>query len=192
MRTLRVLIAEDDGLTALNLKEQLHAMGHEVIGVAGTGREAVEKALAQSPDLVTLDITMPDMDGLEAARQIMEQSPAALVMVTAHSERSHIERAVECGVMSYLVKPIAEKDLHAALEVAMQRFVEMQSLRHEVNDLKETLEARKQVERAKGVLMKRQGLTEEEAFVRMQKESQNRNRKLADIANAIIEAEAFL
>ncbi|MBI3920606.1 MAG: response regulator [Armatimonadetes bacterium] len=192
MRSLRVLIAEDDSLTALNLKEQLQAMGHDVVSVVATGREAVDTASVQKLDLITMDISMPDMDGLTAARLIHDTDLVAIIMITGNSDPTAISEAAESGVMSYLVKPIGEKDLLASIEVAMQRFNEMQSIRNELKTVKETLETRKVVERAKGILMKRQRLSEQEAFTKMQKESQKKNKKLIDVAQAIIEAEPFL
>jgi len=190
--SLRVLIAEDDTLTALNLKEQLQALGHEVVGIAETGCEAVQAALTLNVDLITMDIVMPDMSGLVAARDILQHAPIPIIMITGHADAELVAEAAEAGVMAYLVKPIGEKDLRTAIPIAIQRFREMQSIREELKDLRETLETRKLVERAKGILMRRRHLSEEEAFRMIQKESQNRNKKMGDIARAIIEAENFI
>ena len=192
MNSLRVLIAEDDSLTALNLKEQLQSMGHEVAGIVESGCEVVQAAVTLKVDLITLDISLPDMSGLVAARDILQHAPVAIIMITGYSNPEFVADAADAGVMSYLVKPIGEKDLRAAIPVAMQRFQEMQSIRRELKDLKETLETRKLVEKAKGILMRRQQLSEQEAFKKIQKDSQNRNKRMDDIARAIIDAETFL
>lgn len=192
MDQLRILVAEDDSLVALDLVEGLQGLGHEVVGSAATGTEAVRLARQLSPDLVMLDIKMPELDGLEAAAQITAIRPVPIIILSAHSNAELIERAAHLGVLAYLIKPVDVRELETTIRVAMSRFHEFQALRREIADLKEALETRKLVERAKGILMRRRNWTEEEAFRRLQKESQNQNRKIADIAQAIIAADSLL
>jgi len=189
MDKLRILIADDDSLRVMSLKEQLAGLGHVVVGEAANGREAVELARQVQPDLAILDIKMPEMDGIEAAQTITEESPIPIILLTAYSERELTERAARAGVSAYLMKPVSEQDLLPAIALAVQRFKEFQALHQEVANLREALEARKLIERAKGILMKRLNLTEEEAFRRMQRRSQNENKKLPQIAQAIITAD---
>jgi len=192
MDQLRILVAEDDSLVALDLVEELQGLGHEVVGSAATGTEAVRLARQLSPDLVMLDIKMPELDGLEAATQITAARPVPIIILSAHSDAELIERAANLGVLAYLIKPVDVRELETTIRVAMSRFREFQALRQEIVDLKEALETRKLVERAKGILMRRKNWTEEEAFHRLQRESQNQNRKIADIAQAIIAADSLL
>ena len=173
----------------MSLREQLENLGHQVVAEAYTGREAVFLAAEHQPDLVLLDIVMPDMDGIEAARRISAERPIPIVLISAHSENSLAERADEAGVFAYLVKPVSAEDLRPALLLARSRFREFQLLRQEVADLRQALETRKLVERAKGILMRRLNLTEEEAFRRLQRRSQDENRKMREIAQAIITAD---
>jgi len=192
MDSLRVLIADDESLRVMSLKGQLESIGHRVIAEAGNGKEAVRLAQELKPDLAILDIKMPELDGIEAAKQITVEHPIPIILLTAYSERELAERAAEANVAAYLMKPVSEQDLLPAIALAVSRFKEFQSLHQEVDDLRDALETRKLVERAKGILMRRLNLTEEEAFRRMQRRSQNENKKLGEIAQAIITADGML
>lgn len=192
METLRVLIADDESLRVMSLRGQLETLGHKVIAEAANGKEAVRLAEELRPDLAILDIKMPEMDGIEAARQITAARPIPIILLTAYSERELAERAASANVSAYLMKPVSEHDLLPAIALAVSRFKEFQALHQEVDDLREALETRKLIERAKGILMRRLNLTEEEAFRRMQRRSQNENKKLAEIAQAIITADGML
>ncbi|MGI5835283.1 MAG: ANTAR domain-containing response regulator [Chloroflexota bacterium] len=192
MDTMRVVIADDESIRLMSLKAQLEALGLQVVGEALNGRQAVDLVIRLKPDLAILDIKMPEMDGLEAAKQIAAQYPIPVIVVTAYSERTLAERAIEAGVFSYLMKPISEEDLLPAILLAKSRFREFQDLTKGISDLKEALETRKLIERAKGILMERRNLSEAEAFRRMQIQSQNENKKLAEIAQAIIMADRML
>lgn len=189
---LRVVIADDEALRLLSLRQQLEEMGHRVIGEATSGDEAVRLAEQLRPDLMIMDIKMPGMDGIEAAKAITALRPIPIVLVTAYSEKSLAERAVDAGIFAYLMKPVSEADLMPAIILATSRFAEFQELKQDVDDLKEALEVRKLVEQAKGILMNRRNLTEQEAFRRMQLQSQNENKKLVEIARAIITADKMI
>ena len=188
MEKLRILVADDEGIRVMALKAQLEALGHQVVAEAGTGEEAVELARELKPDLAIVDIKMPGMDGIEAAKVITTERPLPVLLMTAFSERELAERAAEAGIFAYLMKPVSEEELLPSLILAQARFKEFGILRHEVSNLKEALETRKRVERAKGILMERLNLTEEEAFRRMQRRSQNENKKLGEVAEAIVMA----
>ena len=192
MDALRILIADDESLRVMSLKGQLEALGHKVVAEASNGKEAVHLAEELRPDLAILDIKMPEMDGIEAAQKISAERPIPIILLTAYSERELAERAASANVSAYLMKPISEQDLLPAIALAMSRFKEFQSLHQEVDDLRDALETRKLVERAKGILMRRLSLTEEEAFRRMQRRSQNENKRLGEIAQAIITADGML
>jgi response regulator NasT len=192
MDSLRILVADDESLRVMSLKGQLEALGHKVVAEAANGKEAVRLAQGLKPDLAILDIKMPEMDGIEAAQKIMEDRPIPIILLTAYSEQELAERAALANVSSYLMKPVSEQDLLPAIALAVQRFKEFQALHQEVDDLRDALETRKLVERAKGILMRRLNLTEEEAFRRMQRRSQNENKKLGEIAQAIITADGML
>lgn len=192
MDALRILIADDESLRVMSLKGQLETIGHKVIAEASNGKEAVHLAQELKPDLAILDIKMPELDGIEAAKQMMTERPLPIILLTAYSEQELAERAAEANVSAYLMKPVSEHDLLPAIALAVQRFKEFQSLHQEVDNLRDALETRKLVERAKGILMRRLSLTEEEAFRRMQRRSQNENKKLGEIAQAIITADGML
>jgi response regulator NasT len=192
MEALRILIADDESLRVMSLKGQLEALGHKVVAEAANGKEAVRLAQELKPDMAILDIKMPEMDGIEAAQKITEARPIPIILLTAYSERELAERAAMANVSAYLMKPVSEQDLLPAIALAVQRFKEFQSLHQEVDNLRDALETRKLVERAKGILMRRLNLTEEEAFRRMQRRSQNENKKLGEIAQAIITADGML
>ncbi|MER3513490.1 MAG: response regulator [Chloroflexota bacterium] len=192
MRSLRVVIAEDEPLVTQTLTEQLRHLGHRVIGEAANGEEVVNMVLDARPDLVIMDIKMPKLSGLQASRAIMEKAPVPIILLTAYTDDAFIEEAASVGAMAYLVKPVDERDLVPAIRLVVSQFEQLQSLRREVDDLREALETRKLVERAKGVLMRRLNLTEEEAFNRIQRQARNRQAKMRDIAKAIIEADEIM
>jgi len=164
-------------------------LGYLVVGEAGDGRSAVNQARELRPDVVIMDIKMPDMDGIEAARILTQERIAPVVLLTAFSQQELVGRAKEAGVVGYLVKPFREPDLGPAIEVALARFAEFRALEKEVADLQETLETRKVVDRAKGILMDTQGLSESEAFRKIQRMSMNTRKPMKEIAEAIILAE---
>lgn len=192
MTGLRVLIADDESLRLMSLREQLEKLGHRVVAEAGDGRSAADLSRELKPDLAILDIKMPELDGIAAAEVMMSERPLPIILLTAYSEKDLAERAASAHVSAYLMKPVSENDLLPAIALATSRFAEFQSLHKEVDDLREALETRKLVERAKGILMRRLDLTEEEAFRRLQRRSQNENKKLGEIAEAIITADGML
>ena len=182
----RVLIAEDETLIRLDLRQLLEGAGFDVCAEARDGEEAVELARSEEPDLAVLDVKMPRLDGIEAARRILDERPIPIVMVTAYGERELVARAVEAGVFGYLVKPYRETDLLPAIATARARLEELRALREEADSLAEALAARKAIERAKGLLMERDGLTEAEAFARLRKASQISGRPLKIVAEALV------
>ena len=183
---MRILIAEDETIIRLDLRELLERSGFEVVAEARDGEEAVALARSESPDLALLDVKMPKLDGIDAARRILDERPIPIVMVTAYGEQELVERAVEAGVFGYLVKPFRESDLLPAVETARARHQELVALREEADSLAEALAARKAIERAKGLLMEREALTEQEAFARLRKASQISGRPLKVVAEALI------
>jgi response regulator NasT len=192
MNGLRVLIADDESLHLMSLRAHLQNLGHRIVAEAGTGQEALALARELKPDLAILDIRMPEQDGIEAAKQMLEERPLPIILLSAFSEQDLAERASDAHVSAYLMKPVSESDLLPAIALAMSRFREFQTLHHEVDSLRESLETRKLVERAKGVLMRRLHLSEEDAFRRLQKRSQDENKKLSEIAKAIVTADEML
>jgi len=182
----RVLIADDESIILMDLREMLTNLGYLVVGEAGDGQSAVNMARELGPDLVIMDIKMPDMDGIEAAKILTTDGIAPVLLLTAYSQQDLVERAKEAGVVGYLVKPFQESNLAPAIEVTLSRFEEFRALEKEVEDLREALETRKVVDRAKGILMDTQGLTEHEAFRRIQKMSMNTRRAMKEIAEAIV------
>jgi AmiR/NasT family two-component response regulator len=182
----RIIIADDESIIRMDLREMLSNLGYLVIGEVGDGRSAVNLARELRPDLVVMDIKMPDMDGIDAAKILTEEEIAPVLLLTAYSQRELVTRAREAGVVGYLVKPFRESDLSPAIEVALARFVEFQALEKEVGDLQQALETRKFVDRAKGILMDTQGLTEAEAFRKIQKMSMNTRKPMKEVAEAII------
>ena len=187
---MRILIAEDETIIRLDLRELLERSGFEVVAEARDGEEAVELALAESPDLALLDVKMPKLDGIDAARRILDERPIPIVMVTAYGEQELVARAVEAGVFGYLVKPFREADLVPAIETARARHAELLAVRAESDSLRDALAARKTIERAKGLLMERDGLSEPEAFGRMRAAAQRTGKTLQDIAEAVSETYA--
>ena len=192
MEPLRILIADDESIRLMSLRKQLVTLGHRVIAEASNGEEAAALAATTQPDLAILDIKMPVMDGIEAAQQITRSRPIPIILLTAYNEAELVERAAQANISAYLMKPVAEEDLLPAITLALIRFRQFEALRREVSDLREALEARKIIERAKGILVRRLDLTEEEAFRRLQKQSQDSNRKLAEVAEAIVMADRLL
>lgn len=186
MESLRILIVDDEAIIRMDLKEMLTDMGHEVVGEAGDGEEAVDLARALDPDLVFLDIKMPRVDGLEALRRMNSDVVRPVVVLTAFSERSVVEQAVESGAKAYLVKPFAPANLLPAIHLAMAHSAELLALKGENATLNEAVRAGKLVNRAKALLAEHEGLTESEAFRRIQKISMDKNRKMADVAEAVI------
>ncbi len=192
MKSLRILIADDESLRLMSLRAQLEKLGHRVVGEASDGRTAVSLAHEVRPDLAILDIKMPEQDGIDAAQEMAKERPLPIILLTAYSEKDLAQRAAEAHVSTYLMKPISEDDLLPAIALAMSRFTEFQALKQEADDLREALETRKLVERAKGILMRRLNLSEEEAFNRLQRRSMNENKKMGEIAQAIIMADEML
>ena len=166
----------------------LERAGFEVVAEARDGREAVALAAEHRPDLAVMDVKMPELDGIDAARQMLEQRQIPIVMLTAFSEAALVGRAVDAGVFGYLVKPFRESDLLPAIEAARARHAELQALRDEAGSLRDALEARKVIERAKGLLMEKDGLSEGEAFARLRGASQQTGRPLRDVAEALLAA----
>jgi AmiR/NasT family two-component response regulator len=185
---LRILVAEDETIIRLDLKETLERAGFDVCAEARDGEEAVELARAEEPDLAVLDVKMPRLDGIEAARRILAERPIPIVMLTAYGQDELVARAVEAGVFGYLVKPFRETDLLPAIQAAKARHAELEALREEAESLAEALATRKVVERAKGLLMERDGLSEQEAFKRLQRASQGSGRPMKVVAEALIAA----
>jgi AmiR/NasT family two-component response regulator len=183
---MRILIAEDETIIRLDLRELLERAGFEVCAEARDGAEAVELARAEQPDLAVLDVKMPQLDGIEAARRILDERPIPIVMLTAYGQQELVSRAVEAGVFGYLVKPFRETDLLPAIQTARARYDELSALREEAESLSEALAARKSIERAKGLLMEKEKLTEQEAFARLRRASQVSGRPLKVVADAII------
>jgi response regulator NasT len=183
---MRVLVAEDEALIRLDLREMLEEEGFDVVGEAADGEQAVALAKELDPDLVICDIKMPKMDGIAAAAQITEARIAPVVMLTAFSQRDLIERARDAGAMAYLVKPFQKRDLLPAIEMATSRFAEMRALEAEVTGLRDRLEARKLIERAKGTLMTKHGLSEPEAFRWIQRAAMDNRTSMRAVAEVVL------
>lgn len=183
----RVIVAEDEALIRLDIVETMKENDFDVVGEAVDGEEAVTLALEHEPDLMVMDIKMPKLDGIAAAEKIMKEAPCAIVMLTAFSDKELIERAKDAGTMAYLVKPFDPKDLLPAVEVALSRHQELLSLEDSIADLQDRLNTRKQVDRAKGLLMEKMELTEPEAFRWIQKTSMDRRLSMREVADAVID-----
>ncbi|HEU5098925.1 MAG TPA: response regulator [Roseiflexaceae bacterium] len=183
---LRLVIADDESLIRMNLKETLVGLGYLVVGEAGDGVSVVNLARELRPDLVIMDIKMPKLDGIQAAKVLTEDKIAPVLLLTAYSDRELVDRAREAGVVNYIVKPFRDAELLPAIEIAMARYAEFQEIDKKIGDLQETLETRKLVERAKGVLMDTQGLKEQEAFRKIQQLSMNTRKSMREIAQAIL------
>jgi response regulator NasT len=183
---VRILIAEDETIIRLDLRSLLERAGFDVCAEARDGEEAVALARSEQPDVAIMDVKMPKLDGIEAARRILDERPIPIVMLTAYGQDELVQRATEAGVFGYLVKPFREQDLVPAIRTARARHEELAALREEAESLAEALAARKAIERAKGLLMERERLSEQEAFERLRKASQISGRPLKVVAEALI------
>ncbi len=188
MKALNILIVDDEAIIRLDLKELLTDAGHNVVGEAENGEVALLKARELKPDLILMDVKMPVMDGLAAAKLINEEQIAPVVLLTAYSQEDIVAKAAESGVFGYIVKPVREEQIFPAIEIAMSKFGEAKMLEDEIGNLKESLETRKLLDRAKGVLMTAHGMNEQEAYRRMQQYSMNRRLSIKEVAEAIIAA----
>lgn len=188
MEPLRILIADDEPLVTSSLTALLERMGHRIIASVKSGIEAVDRVRQLSPDLVFMDIHMEEIDGLEASRRILSNRAVPIIIITGRSDEDVVEEADAIGVSGYLVKPIKDKDLAPAVRLACSRYRQLKELEQEIGDLKGILATRKLVEQAKGILMEKEGITESEAFRRIQQQSRNRNIPMAKLAEAIITA----
>src|SRR5262245_25688186 len=185
----RIILAEDDTVIRMDLKEELQRQGYLVIGDVGDGLSAINLTRELRPDLVVMDIKMPEMDGIAAAETLTREKLAPVVLLTAYSDEELIERARNAGVVHYVTKPWRQSDLKPAIEIALSRFREFREIETKVKDLEDHLATRKVVERAKGVLMDKYKLTEQEAFRRIQKLSMNNRKSMKEVAEAILLAE---
>jgi len=183
----RAVVAEDEALIRMDIVETLREGGYEVVGEAANGEEAVALATEHKPDVVVMDIKMPVMDGITAAEAIAKDRLAPVVLLTAFSQTELVERARDAGAMAYVVKPFTPGDLLPAVEIAASRFVEIRALELEIADISERMETRKQVERAKGILMEKMRLNEPEAFLCIQKTSMNKRLTMREVAEAVID-----
>jgi two-component system, response regulator PdtaR len=187
--TLRIIVADDDSDTRSLLSRLLSRLGHQIVASVGDGNALVEECLAHRPDLVISDIRMPLRDGLSAASHLCQTAPVPVILVTAHMDQALVQRACESDIMAYLIKPVNEPEVEAAIALAMTRFGECSKLRQEAKDLRQALDDRKVIERAKGILMKRASLDEQAAFRRLQKLASARNMRLAELAQRVCDAE---
>lgn len=188
-RQLRIAVADDEPEMVQYFKEILPLLGHEVVAAAATGRELADVCGQVDPDLVITDIRMPDMDGIDAATRICEARPVPVILVSAYHDSELVERAGSEHILGYLVKPIKQADLEPAIGIACRRFAQFEELRREAADLRQALEDRKLIERAKGILMRRAQLDEAAAFQRLQRLASQNNRKLVQVAEMILTAE---
>lgn len=189
MKKLKIVIAEDEYLILMGMKNNLEDLGYEVVGEVTNGKELVQIVLEKNPDLIIADINLPVMDGLEALRNISQTKFVPSIIVSGYDDEELISKAKDIGVLGYLIKPIDESDLKAAIEIALSRFEDIKELKSELETTKEALESRKIIERAKGIVMERLQLSESEAMKFLQKKSRNSNKKIVDVANEIIEAD---
>ena len=187
-KSLRIVIADNESLIRLDIREMLEDAGHEVVGEAVNGRRAVELTRQHRPDLVLMDIKMPEMDGITAAGKIYADKIAPVILLTAFSQPDIVDKAKDSGVLGYLVKPVQESQLFPAIEIALSRWQEMQGLEDELEKLKDSLETRKMVDRAKGIIMAAHKRGEQEAYRRMQQYAMQKRVTLKDVAQSIIRA----
>lgn len=190
-RQCKILIADDEKPVAAGLQGQLEALGYDVVAIVDDGQRAIEVCRRTLPDVVLMDIEMPGLDGLSAARQIARDPGTPVIILTAHGHPNLIDQAVQDGVVHYLLKPVTSPSLHAAIQVAVARAREIKSLRENVSVLELTLRERKLIERAKGILMTRRNLTEPEAFRLLQRQSQDKRMPMAKLAESIVQADEF-
>lgn len=188
----RILIAEDNEVLAQSLEEQIQALGYEIAGIARNGMEVLRLCQQQRPDLVIIDMHLPDNGAADITRQIVERIPTAVVVMTAFADPENIRRAEDAGALAYLVKPINPEELPPAIDIALARFREMQDLRQRVGDLQETIDSRKLIERAKGILMKRLSIGDREAEERLRQRAQEKGTRVQDMAQAIVDSDALL
>ncbi len=188
--TLRILVAEDEQETREHLEELLKRLGHEVFTVTN-GEEFVEVAQKTEPDLIISDVVMPDKDGIEASLELSKTHSIPVIVVSAHHDNKIINRIGTDHIMGYLIKPVDEADVNAAITVAMARFQQFQQISQEAHNLRQALEDRKRLEKAKGIVMRRLRIEEADAFRRMQKLASNQNRKVSEVATVIIECETI-
>ncbi|MGC4042830.1 MAG: response regulator [Armatimonas sp.] len=188
----RVVVAEDEGMTILLLRRALTAAGYEVVRAVPDGEQAVQAARELKPDFLVLDINMPRMSGIEAARCITEERPVPIVMLTAYSDPEHVDDAISAGACAYLVKPVVAEQVAPAVRTALARFEVLEAARKENENLKDALETRKLVERAKGILGQRLNLSEADAFRRLQKTARDKSMPLSKVAMEIIQADQLL
>ena len=186
MQELRIVIADNESIIRMDLREMLEDAGHEIVGEASNGLKAVELTRKERPDLVIMDIKMPEMDGIAAATIISQEKLAPFLLLTAFSQSEIVEKAKDSGVLGYLVKPIKEESLFPAIEIALSRFREFTDLEKELEDIKVSLETRKVLDRAKGILMEAYQLSEAEAYRKIQQYSMAKRRSIKDIAEAIV------
>lgn len=188
LQKLNILLADDEALIRLDLREMLSDAGHKIVGEAADGQQAVKLARELRPDFIIMDVKMPIMDGLEAAAIIGEENIAPVLLLTAYSQKDIVEKATKAGVIAYLVKPVREEQLFPAMEIAFSRFAQMQQLNQELLDLKDSLETRKLVDRAKGILMTAHKISEQDAYRKMQQYSMAKRITLKALAESIIKA----
>jgi two-component system, response regulator PdtaR len=188
-RAISIVVAEDESVMQKYLEETLTLLGYQVLCLVETGRELIDRCRELRPKLVLTDIRLPDMNGLDAAAEVYSIQPVPIIVISAFHDPDLIERAERNHVLAYLVKPIKQQDLEPAIAIAMSRFNEFHTMRQEADNLRQALDDRKMIERAKGLLMKRAGLDEPEAFRRLQKLARDKNQKLAEIAHIIVTAE---
>lgn len=191
-RQCKVLVADDERPVASGLKGQLEALGYDVVAVVDDGLRAVDVCRRTLPHVVLMDIEMPGMDGLAAARQIAEDPGTPVIILTAHGHPNLVDKAIQEGVIQYLLKPVTSSALHAAIQTALAQFEEVRTLREEVAELEMTLRDRKIIERAKGILMNRRNMTEAEAFRFLQRQSQDKRMAMAKLAESIVQADELL
>jgi two-component system, response regulator PdtaR len=186
MKALKIIIADNESIIRMDLKEILEEAGHEVAGEAIDGYHAVELTRKYHPDLVIMDIKMPEMDGITAAKMISDEKLAPVLLLTAFSQKEIVDRAKDSGVLAYLVKPVRESNLFPAMEIALSRFQEMKQLEDELDNVKNSLEMRKILDRAKGILMDAYGLNESEAYRRIQQYSMTKRKTIKEVAESIV------
>ena len=188
MQSLRIIIADNESIIRMDLKEMLEEAGHTIVAEASNGAKAVDLVREHQPDLVIMDIKMPEMDGITAAKIISNEKIAPVLLLTAFSQKDIVEKAKDSGVLAYLVKPVKEANLFPAIEIAVSRFQEFAELEQELENVKNSLETRKILDRAKGILMDAYNLSETEAYRRIQQYSMSKRKSIKDVAEAIVGA----